>query len=302
NTSDYDGIDRLVARLTQQYPHLTLSLPSLRVDSASVRLMSSLPSKNKTGLTFAPEAGSERLQRVINKNVTEDRLLETAATAFERGWTSLKLYFMVGLPTETIEDVAGIVDLVNKVRSLGGKDRRPQLRVSAATFVPKPHTPFQWVAQEGEAQLNARHELLKRELPRKGVRLSWQDPRLSRLEAALSRGDRRTGRVIYNAWKRGCTFDAWTERFNYESWLGAFADAGLDPAFYAHRERPLDEPLPWAHIDTGVTTAFLKKEYKRAIKGEATADCRYDDCSACGLQRQQPACREKSARAKAGLQ
>ena len=293
STSDYAGIDELVTSLSHHYPNLALSLPSLHIDSFSVRLMGSLPSRSKTGLTFAPEAGSERLRRIINKNIPEDRLLETAATAFDRGWTTLKLYFMLGLPTETAEDLEGIIQLVNKVRSLGGKAKRPQVRVSASTFVPKPHTPFQWVAQANETELNAKHELLKLGLHRKGTRLSWQDPKISLLEAALSRGDRRLGKVIYRAWKLGSTFDAWNEHFNYENWLHAFAESGLNPSFYAQRQRALDELLPWAHIDVGITTAFLKREYQRATEGRETSDCRHNACNACGLQRWHPDCQQK---------
>jgi radical SAM family uncharacterized protein len=296
STNDYPGIDRLVADLAQRYPNLTLSLPSLRIDTFSVRLIDSLPSHRKTGLTFAPEAGSERLQRTINKTTAEEVLLETAAAAFERGWTNLKMYFMLGLPTETIDDVSEIVRLVSKVRSLGAKAsrRQPQIRISLSTFVPKPHTPFQWVAQESEQQLNAKHELVRAGLKRQGVRLSWPDPKLSLLEAALSRGDRRLGRVIHGAWKLGSTFDAWNERFSYENWLRAFNETGLDPGFYAQRERPLDEPLPWAHIDIGVTTDFLKREYERARSGQPTPDCRNQPCNACGLERWQPYCQQKS--------
>ncbi|MFC1980718.1 TIGR03960 family B12-binding radical SAM protein [Chloroflexota bacterium] len=295
NTTDYAGIDQLVASLSQQYPHLRLSLPSLRIDSFSVGLMASLPARSKTGLTFAPEAGSARLQHVINKIIPEDKLLETAATAFERGWTSLKLYFMLGLPTETADDVDSIIQLVEKVRSTGRKvsGKKPQLRVSVSTFVPKPHTPFQWIPQENEQSLSAKHEQLMRGLNRKGIKLSWQDPKISLLEAALSRGDRRLGRVIYLAWKMGSTFDAWNDRLNYENWLRAFEEAGLDPRFYAQRERSLEEPLPWAHIDTGVTATFLKQEYQNALQGEETPDCRYYSCNACGLQRRHPDCLQK---------
>jgi len=297
STSDYSHIDELVAKLSQRYRNhdLALSLPSLRIDSTSVRLINSLPTRRKTGLTFAPEVGSERLQRVINKITPEEELMQTAAAAFDSGWTNLKLYFMLGLPTETIDDVESIVQLVNKVHSLGREapGKRPQVRVSISTFVPKPHTPFQWVAQENEEQLNSKHELLKTGLRRKGIRLSWQDQKISLLEAALSRGDRRLGKVVYRAWQLGSTFDAWSEQFNYENWLRAFAETGLELAFYAHRERPLDEFLPWAHIDTGVTTAFLKREYQRALEGAATPDCRYKACNACGLQRWQPDCRQK---------
>ena len=297
STSDYSHIDELVAKLVQRYHshNLALSLPSLRIDSSSVKLINSLPTRRKTGLTFAPEAGSERLRRVINKVTFEDTLMETAATAFDNGWTNLKLYFMLGLPTETVDDVEGIIQLVNKIHSLGRqvKGKRPQVRVSLSTFVPKPHTPFQWVAQEDEPQLTAKHELLRKGLRRKGISLSWQDPKTSQLEAVLSRGDRRLGKVIYRAWQLGSIFDAWSEHFNYENWLRAFDEAGLEPASYSQRERPLGELLPWAHIDAGITTAFLKREYKRARQGTETPDCRLEACNACGLERRQPDCQQK---------
>jgi len=166
------------------------------------------------------------------------------------------------------------------------------IRVSVSTFVPKPHTPFQWCAQENEAGLIARQDILRSGLHRKGVRLSWQDTKISLLEATLSRGDRRLGRVIYRAWELGCRFDAWTEHFNYDNWLRAFADSGLEPALYAHRERSLDELLPWSHIDTGITDAFLKREYQLAREGKETPDCRHNACNACGLQ-QLPNCQPK---------
>jgi hypothetical protein len=167
------------------------------------------------------------------------------------------------------------------------------IRVSVSTFVPKPHTPFQWSAQESETGLNAKHEILRKGLYHKGTRLSWENPRISLLEAALSRGDRRMGQVIYRAWELGCRFDAWSEQFNYENWLRAFADAGLEPGFYAHRERSLDEVLPWSHIDAGITDAFLKQEYQRAVQGKETPDCRHHACNACGLH-QQPNCQPKA--------
>jgi len=295
STSDYPHIEELVASLVRNYDNLALSLPSLRIDSFSVKLMDSLPSRRKTGLTFAPEAGSERLRRIINKGVAEEEILETTAAAFARGWRSLKLYFMLGLPTETMEDIEEIVQLVDKIRSSGrtAKGGMPQVRISLSTFIPKPHTPFQWVAQESAEQLSAKHELLKQGLRRKGSRLSWQEPEVSLLEAAMSRGDRRLGKVIYDAWRAGSTFDAWNERFNYQNWLDAFKKNRLEPGFYAQRERPLDELLPWAHIDTGVTSAFLKQEYQRAMEGKETPDCHYKSCNACGLERWQSACQQK---------
>ena len=297
STSDYPGIDELVTTLSRRYQNhnLTISLPSLRMNSSSVKLVDSLPSHRKTGLTFAPEAGSERLRRILNKSTSEDEILETAAAAFARGWKSLKLYFMIGSPTETTEDVEDIIHLVDKIRQQGRqvKGITPQVRVSVSIFVPKPHTPFQWAAQDDEQQLNSKQEILKLGLRRKGIRLSWQDPEVSLLEAVFSRGDRRLGKVIHRAWQLGCTFDAWSEHFDYSSWLQAFDEAGLEPGFYAHRERPLDELLPWAHIDTGVTTAFLKREYQRAIEDRETPDCRYNTCSVCGLEHRLPDCQQK---------
>jgi radical SAM family uncharacterized protein len=298
STSDYPHIEELVASLARNYNNLSLSLPSLRIDSFSVKLMDSLPSRRKTGLTFAPEAGSERLRRIINKGTTEEKILETASAAFARGWRSLKLYFMLGLPTETMEDIEATIQLIAKIRAAGKGTRggMPQVRISLSTFIPKPHTPFQWVAQESEEQLSAKHERLKTGLRRKGSHLSWQDPKVSLLEAALSRGDRRLGRVIYDAWKLGSKFDTWGERFNYQNWLDAFAKSKLEPGFYAYRERSLDELLPWAHINTGVTSAFLKREYQRSIKGEETPDCREHSCSACGLERLSAECQQKAKR------
>jgi len=294
-TNDYPDIDKLVANLIHHYKDLTLSLPSLRTDSSSVRLVDSLPSHRKIGLTFAPEAGSQRLRRTINKYVPEDEILETAVAAFNKGWSSLKLYFMLGLPTETMDDVKEIGQLVDKISSLGrkAKGKRPQVRVSVSTFVPKPHTPFQWVAQASQTELEAKHELLKLGLRRTGSRLSWTDPKVSQLEAVLSRGDRRLGKVIYRAWQLGSTFDAWNDHFNYENWLRAFNETGLEPSFFAQRERPLDEPLPWAHIDVGITTTFLKQEYQHVLDGRETPDCRNKACNACGLERWQPECRQK---------
>jgi radical SAM family uncharacterized protein len=286
NTSDYTGIDNLVAKLTQRYPKLALSLPSLRLDEFSVKLVASLPTRSRTGLTFAPEAGSERLRCAINKNISDEDLLQTAGKAFERGWTSFKLYFMVGLPTETLEDVAGIISLVEKVRAQGKKasGRKPMIRVSVATFIPKPHTPFQWSKQEDEASLKTKQELLQKYLQQKGVRLAWHDPKVSLLEAVMARGDRRVGKVIRRAWELGAKFDAWSERYDHEKWLQAFKESGIEPGFYASRERSLDEILPWSHIDAGISEEFLKREYQKAMAGEETPDCRISACNACGLE------------------
>jgi len=286
NTTDYTGVDTLVAQMSEKYPKLTLSLPSLRLDEFSIKLVGSLPTKNRTGLTFAPEAGSERMRRAINKNITDEYLIKTAGIAFQRGWTSFKLYFMVGLPTETPEDVTGIVTLVNKVQEEGRKasGRKPMIRISVSTFVPKPHTPFQWCKQDDEASLRAKQEILQNGLQQRGVRLSWHDPNVSLLEASISRGDRRTGKVIKRAWELGCKFDAWSELYSHDKWLKAFSETGIDPHFYASRQRSLDEVLPWSHIDAGVSPEFLKREYLKAQTGEDTGDCRIGACNACGLE------------------
>lgn len=291
STSDYPGIEELVQRLVRSYPGLGISLPSLRIDNFSVRLMDSLPQK-KGGLTFAPEAGSERLRQCINKGATEEEILQTAAAAFERGWRNLKLYFMLGLPTETMEDIEAIIKLVEKIRKVVKKGMLG-VRVSLSTFIPKPHTPFQWVGQEGEEELNKKQELLKVGLRRKGCQVSWQDPKVSKLEAALSRGDRRLGQVIYRAWRLGAGFDAWDECFDYQKWQQAFAESGLEIDFYARRERSLDEVLPWAHIDVGVSPEFLKMEYQRSLEGKETPDCFSQGCNACGLERLSPECQRR---------
>ena len=297
STGDYHNISELIGQLSRKYYHdnLTLSLPSLRLDASSIDLVESLPYRRKTTLTFAPEAGTERLRQVINKHIPEEAMLNTFAAAFEKGWLNLKLYFMVGLPTETIDDVKGIIDLVTKTCQLGKKLRNkpPRLRVSVATFVPKPHTPCQWLAQDTEEQLTPKHELLKQGLRRTGAHLSWQDTKISQLEAVLSRGDRRLGKFIHKAWELGSRFDAWQECFNYDNWLHAFKECKLDPAFYANRERPTGEVLPWQHIDIGVNSAFLKKEYQYMQQGKETPDCRHGHCNACGLQQRHPDCRQK---------
>ena len=297
STSDYTGIDHLVTELSERLNNVMLSLPSLYINSFNIPLMDALSRRKKIGLTFAPEAGSERLRRIINKNITEDEMMETFTSIFARGWTSIKLYFMLGLPGETVEDVEEIIRLVDKLRALGRSvaGRTPQIRINLSTFVPKPHTPFQWVAQLSEEELNARHELLRAGLRRKGTRVSWHDAKISLLEAALSRGDRRVGQVIRRAWELGSVFDAWDEHFKFERWRRAFEDAGLDIDFYARRQRPLDELLPWGHIDIGVTNDFLKREYQCALEGVQTPDCREGLCSACGLELRESTCQQTGA-------
>ncbi len=296
STSDYSGIERLVATLGERWKgkNLTISLPSLRLDTFSVALADSIQGRKKAGLTFAPEAGTERLRQVINKSVSDDDLLQTMTTALERGWRSLKLYFMLGLPTESLEDVAAIVELVGKIRKLGPKARAPRIKVSASTFVPKPHTPLQWLAQNSTEELEPKQQILKRGLRKLGADLSWQDPQMSLIEGVLARGDRRLGPVIRRARQLGAAFDAWSEHFHYERWQRAFDEIGLDPHFYAHRERPLDELLPWSHIDCGVRMNFLSQEYQRTEIGQETPDCRYGPCAMCGLERWEQGCRTKA--------
>jgi radical SAM family uncharacterized protein len=298
STSDYPDIDKLVTALAKLYPNITFSLPSLRIAASSIQLMEALSSRRKTGLTFAPEAGSERLRHVINKCIPESALMETATIAFERGWTTIKLYFMLGLPQETMEDVQYIVKLIEKVHNIGRDfmGNRARVGISLSTFVPKPHTPFQWAAQDKEELINTKHDMVKSGLARRGLKLSWQDPKASLLEAVISRGDRRTGQVILRAWQLGCGFDAWSEHFKYENWLRAFNECGIDPAFYAQRERSLDELLPWAHVDVGVTTSFLKREYQSALRCEETGDCRFEGCNVCGFETAFPACRDRVGR------
>lgn len=287
STGDYTGIEKLVDNLTDQHKNLQISLPSLHLNSFSLELTEALSPRKKLGLTFAPEAGSERMRQVINKNLTEAEILETFAAVFKKGWTSVKLYFMIGLPTETMEDVQAIISLVDRIRSLARQvsGRMPQFRVNASAFVPKAHTPFQWVAQDSPDTIARKHELLVTGLQRRGTRLSWQDPRISRLEAAMSRGDRRLGKVIYEAWKAGAVFDAWEDKLKYEVWEKAFTDNRLDMDFYAGRVRPFDELLPWSHIDVGISTDFLKSEYEKALGAEVTPNCADGPCNSCGLER-----------------
>ncbi len=303
STGDYHGINELVNQLSHKYQQskLAISLPSLRLDTSSIKLIESLPQKRKTTLTFAPEAGSERLRNAINKIISEELILNTLATAFEKGWMNLKLYFMIGLPSETMDDVKEIGELVDKIRKVSKKcgRRSSSIRVSVSTFVPKTHTPCQWSSQETEEKILIKQDIVKEGLRRTGVHLSWQNPKISLLEAALSRGDRRLGKVIYRAWELGSKFDTWDEYFNNQNWMTAFAENGLDPAHFASRERPLDEPLAWQHIDTGVTSSFLKRECEKIHLGKDTPDCRYGSCNACGLHLVESNCQQMFLKLKA---
>ena len=294
SSSDYCDIDKVVNALAKRYRGraLSVSLPSLRIDNFSLKLMNSLGWGKKTSLTFAPEAGTERLRKAINKDVSDESVLTSIYGALGKGWTRFKLYFLLGLPTETDEDVAAIPVLLHRFYSLKGSTR-PQIRINLATFVPKAHTPFQWVAQDTEEQLSAKQRVVRQGVRRLGIQVSWHDTKMSLLEAIMSRGDRRLGKVIHRAWQNGCTFDGWNEHFDYKKWAQAFEEEGLDPSFYAHRQRSLDEVLPWAHINVGVSDAFLREEYQRCLEGKQTPDCNDGQCNACGLQQWHPACQNR---------
>ncbi len=289
STSDYSELKELCEGLLEitEERKIGLSLPSLRVDNFSVELMQKIQKVRKSGLTFAPEAGTQRLRDVINKNVCEEDLKRSVSLAFGGGWSGVKLYFMIGLPTETDEDVEGIAALAQLVGDEYFKlpkeqrNRGLSVTVSTSTFVPKPHTPFQWEPQIPQTETVRRQELLKKALHQKWARYNWHDSQTSYLEGVFARGDRRLGKVLLQAHKNGCKFDGWSDLFNYDGWMNAFEQTGIDPDFYALRQRDLDEVLPWDHIDVGVTKSFLKREWEKAQKGETTVQCR-EGCSGCG--------------------
>ena len=290
NAPDHSQIEALIDRLLAEHAPggVNISLPSSRTDTFSVALANRLSTVRRGGLTFAPEAGTPRLRHAINKPVNQEHLLAAAGAAFEAGWNRIKLYFMIGLPTETDEDVDAIADLIAQVHARGreilGSERRGRLRigVSVAAFVPKPHTPFQWWGQvEGDA-LRARQLRLRERTHLRGVGMEFTSADPAWVEAALSRGDRRVGTAIRRAWELGCRFDAWDDRFNAARWRQAFAECGLDAAFYANRRIPADEPLPWDHLSYGVTREFLQREAEAALRGELTDDCRTGPCTVCG--------------------
>ncbi|NOY78825.1 MAG: TIGR03960 family B12-binding radical SAM protein [Calditrichaeota bacterium] len=292
STSDYSDLGALWFTLKKELArrHVSLSLPSLRPETITPELLQSLSAEKKSGLTLAPEAGTDRLRRVINKFMLEEDILRAVETAFQQGWRMVKLYFMIGLPTETTADLDGIVDLTNKILKIGKRFGSAGVRISISPFSPKPHTPFQWVAQNSVEEFEEKIRYLKQNLPRRNVRVSYRNPRVSLLEDVLSRGDRRLGRVIYQAWKNGATFDAWTDQFKWEAWQKAFQETGIDPQHYT-RERNPDEALPWDHITRGISRKYLQQEYDRAFSGAITADCKYALCNLCGLMNL-PGCRE----------
>ncbi|HHX44755.1 MAG TPA: TIGR03960 family B12-binding radical SAM protein [Chloroflexi bacterium] len=286
SSSDHSGIAAIIQGVLDRHQgrRVAVSLPSLRIDSFSVQLATMIQSTRKTGFTFAPEAGSQRLRDVINKGVTEDDLLNTAEAAFSAGWNRIKLYFMIGLPTETDDDILEMARLIRTLAALGRKvrGRTVDIAVSASTFVPKPHTPFQWAPLADRATVERRQALLREHARGRGIHLSWSDWDSTWLEALLSRGDRRLGRVLLRAWRLGAAFDAWSERFRPDLWRRALEEEGIDDRAYIARERCLDEPLPWEVIDVGVRRAYLVREWQRAACGEVTGDCRRE-CRGCGI-------------------
>ncbi|MCD6302308.1 MAG: TIGR03960 family B12-binding radical SAM protein [Anaerolineae bacterium] len=285
SSSDHSGIEAIVQETLERHGDdgVSVSLPSLRTDAFSVGLAESVQQTRKSGLTFAPEAGSQRLRDVINKGVTEQDLVQTATAAFEKGWNRIKLYFMLGLPTETDEDALEIARLITDIHCLGRqiRGRRVTVNVTLSTFVPKPHTPFQWEPLASRATVLRRQRLVRDHAKGKGIKLSWSEWDATWLEALISRGDRRLGSVILKAWEMGARFDAWQERFCPELWREALACCQLDPAPYLGG-RHLNDPLPWDVISSGVSSAFLLRERKRALEGATSADCR-EQCHACGI-------------------
>ncbi|UCD80511.1 MAG: TIGR03960 family B12-binding radical SAM protein [Desulfobacterales bacterium] len=285
STGDYGCIAPLMERLMVCFAsdNVAVSLPSLRAGTLTPELMRLIKMVRKTGFTIAPEAGSQRLRDVINKNISENEIIGTVQDAFRLGWQVIKLYFMIGLPTETDDDLHALVDLVKKLAKIKGPNKkRGKINVSVATFIPKAHTPFQWARQisltESRSKINWLHDRLK--IP--GIRFKWQDPRVSRLEGLWARGDRRLSRLLTTAYKKGCKFDGWSDKFNYDLWQAAFEEENIDPDFYSARMRDISEPLPWDHIDNRVSKSFLKHEWQNALENISTVDCRQGLCHQCG--------------------
>ena len=286
STGDYGCIAPLIEQLMVNFEsdNVAISLPSLRAGTLTPELMKLIKKVRKTGFTIAPEAGSQRLRDVINKNISEAEIKDTVQNAFDLGWQVIKLYFMIGLPTETDQDLDELVALVKKLRKIKGPaGRRGKINVSVATFIPKAHTPFQWAGQltleESRAKINRLHHQLR--LP--GIQFKWQNPEVSWLEGLWARGDRRLGRLLTSAYNKGCRFDGWSDQFNFPAWEAAMAETGIDPEFYTVRQRDADEPLPWDHIDIRIDKSFLKQEWDSALQGSFTADCRLQDCNQCGV-------------------
>ncbi|MDD2233860.1 MAG: TIGR03960 family B12-binding radical SAM protein [Desulfitobacteriaceae bacterium] len=287
SSGDYSCIRPLVRELIDKYEseRIGVSLPSLRIDSFDVSLAEEVQKIRKSGLTFAPEAGTQRLRDVINKGVTEENLLKAVEAAFRAGWSKLKLYFMIGLPTEEQTDLDGIVTLANKVIALGTKlgRRKIKLTVSTSSFVPKSHTPFQWEAQEQQGSLDLKQKYLREKLRDKRIKYNYHDVRTSFIEAVFAKGDRRLAEVLELAFKSGCRFDGWSEHFRYQVWVKVFEELGIDPHFYANQALKHDDLLPWDHLESGVAKRFLIEEHHRALQGKLTPDCRFADCTGCSV-------------------
>ncbi|MBO5454013.1 MAG: TIGR03960 family B12-binding radical SAM protein [Clostridia bacterium] len=289
SSSDYSEFNRLADELLEitEPKMVNLALPSLRVDNFSVDLMKRIQKVRKSGLTFAPEAGTQRLRDIINKNVTEEQLLNTVNIAFSNGWSTIKLYYMIGLPLETMDDVRGIADMASKVVDVynkcehKGKNKGLKVTVSTSTFVPKPFTPFQWDAQDFEETVIEKQNELKQTIKRKQITYNWHESKVSFLEAVFARGDRRLCNVLLKAHEKGCRFDSWDEFFDYDVWMQVFDECGIDPHFYATRKREFEEVLPWSHIDVGISEKYLISERNKAEQGITTRDCR-EGCTGCG--------------------
>ncbi len=286
SSSDYTQLAELVDTISERFlnRNLNITLPSLRIESFSIDVMGKLRKSRQGGFTLAPEAASDEMRNRINKPISQELLLSTTNAIFQAGWTSIKLYFMIGQPGETMDDVQAIADLCKAVVKEGRKiiGNKVNLHAGVSTFVPKPHTPFQWAALDALPNVLEKQNLLKSQLKGPGFRMTWSNPRETILEAALSRGDRRLGAVIEAAWKRGAKFDAWQDEFNFNAWMDAFDEIGISYEFYATRPHELDEVFPWDHIFPGVNRKFLEKEYEKSINGELTDDCR-DNCYSCGI-------------------
>lgn len=286
STGDYACLEQLIGRMMDHFARsqVSLSMPSMRVGTISGRMMEQIRRVRKTGFTVAPEAGSERLRQVINKGITEEDLLKTCKNAFELGWKLIKCYFMIGLPTETEEDLRAIAELVKKAKRQGAnnKGRPVQINLGIATFVPKPHTPFQWEEQISLEESRARINLLKSLLPRHGFKIKWHEPEQSFLEGVFARGDRRLSLLVEQAWQMGARLDSWSEHFDLERWRAAAAECKIDLESYLKAREP-GAPLPWDHLQSGVDAAFLLEEYQRALRQDYTPDCREHGCQGCGL-------------------
>lgn len=289
SSSDYSRIDSLIEKLLDRYQNkgIGVSLPSLRIDGFSVKLAKETQRVRKTGLTFAPEVGTERMSNTINKNVTENDLYQTVQFAFKEGWRRIKLYFMIGLPTETWEDIDGIINMIKKVESIGKKmiGRKFSLNISVNAFVPKSHTPFQWAKQEKEELLIKKYRYIAKNIKSKHISFNYPDTKISLLEAVFARGDRKLNKVLEEAHKMGCRFDSWREYFNFDNWEKAFKRCQVDMSFYANRKREKAEIMPWDMISCGITKEFLWLEWERSAQGINLNDCHSSVCHNCGLQK-----------------